>query len=518
MVGRWLHDGMPVLNQADQQKKTAYGTLDEEFFIEDNELLILDPDFWTEGYVLRDDATEQLHGSNSVPMFLVHVAVSVLGAGKSIGLLRALGIPMTLSDELASGWAHQWPSFATLAEDTSRDGRPHTFSVEDLSRVVYDGLQPYCQAAQSQLTKVIVEDCDLWEHLTVIEDVYLMRRGDVMSRLADAIFAKMDSGQTWSDFHFLNSAFRDITAGTHISADASLIRLSYRGGRDKAASRSVRAFEGLSVEYAAPFPLTYVFGPRTTQIYSSIFVFLLQVRRAKSVLERILVRGAAKGAHTGNDLKILYAMRSRLSWFVNVLLDFIATYVIHEELTKFHDALKGAKSLDEVIQLHQDHLDKLEKRCFLHPNSASIRRAIHSVLDIALHFNDCFVAFAGDTTLDISRQSLMSMKKHRSRRLQRQRKDAIGFSQSLQEAAVLSSDSSSDSEDDDENTINERSYSLAASMSAPEDGVGRIDKMSAELDGLVRLVRRSVESLAGGTGDAAPTFGIFAFALEDWDK
>jgi len=66
----------------------------------------------------------------------------------------------------------------------------------------------------------------------------------------------------------------------------------------------------------------------------------------------------------------------------------------------------------------------------------------------------------------------------------------------------------------------EPSFSMAASStSSAEDGFySRIDKMSSELDGLVRFVRRGVESLAGGTGEAAPAFGIFAFALEDWDN
>jgi len=34
---------------------------------------------------------------------------------------------------------------------------------------------------------------------------------------------------------------------------------------------------------------------------------------------------------------------------------------------------------------------------------------------------------------------------------------------------------------------------------------------------LVRFVRRGVESLANAVGNAVSTFGILAFALEDWD-
>lgn len=127
----------------------------------------------------------------------------------------------------------------------------------------------------------------------------------------------MDGQQTWTDFHFLNSAFRDITdTRTNRWIDSSLVRLSYRGSRERSATGTVKALDGLSVEYAAPFPLTYIFGPKTIQVYGSILVFMLQIRRAQSVLDRILVKGVVSVDHDAGDLKLFYAMRSKLSWFV----------------------------------------------------------------------------------------------------------------------------------------------------------------------------------------------------------
>lgn len=129
----------------------------------------------------------------------------------------------------------------------------------------------------------------------------------------------MDSQQPWNDFHFLNTAFRDVAeASPKKWIDPSLVRLSYRGNRDKANIRTVKGVDPLLVEYAVPFPLTYVFSPKAIQAYSSVFVWLVQLRRAQSVLESILLRGAAGmgGLHAQSDLKVLYAMRSKLSWFV----------------------------------------------------------------------------------------------------------------------------------------------------------------------------------------------------------
>jgi gamma-tubulin complex component 5 len=153
--------------------------------------------------------------------------------------------------------------------------------------------------------------------------------------------------------------------------------------------------------------------------------------------------------------------------------------------------------------------------------TSSLHRAIVSVLDICLHFSDFFVAFAGDTTThDISRQSI-TVRRHRSRRQRQQRKNIIAFSQSLQNTEHTSGEDSDLDEKhnaDLDNTA-EPSHSTGASMSHSEGGfVNHIDKMAAELDGLVRFIRRGTESLAGGTGEAAPAFEVLAFALEDWDS
>lgn len=151
--------------------------------------------------------------------------------------------------------------------------------------------------------------------------------------------------------------------------------------------------------------------------------------------------------------------------------------------------------------------------------TSSLHRAILSILDLALHFTDFFVTFAGDTTIthDVSRQSI-SIRGHRSRRQRRQRKNVIGFVQSLQ-GSLDSSDEDEDDFDVNVKDAPEPSFSLSASVSYAEEGMTtRMDKMSLELDGLVRFLRRGVESLAGGGSEAAPTFGVLAFALEDWDN
>ncbi|OJA18586.1 hypothetical protein AZE42_11191, partial [Rhizopogon vesiculosus] len=514
MVGRWVSDGMPV---RDTWEVAENRTLDEEFFVEDNELPLMDPEFWASGYILRPSDDFEVPGGAakalSVPVFLKRTADRILETGKAVGLLRVLGIPL-LSDTDGDPVEVQWHSLTVLLEQHKARGS----DPESLAHLVSDKIAPYYTSSGAQLTHVLTEDGDLSRHITAIQALYLMTKRDVIGHFADVLFAKanMDSQQHWQDFHFLNSAFRDVVDANNATKciETSLVRLSYRGSKSTTIAQTVKALEGLLVEYAVPFPLAYIFTPRVMSIYGSIFVFLLQIRRAKSVLERILVRGAMGGErHMKHELKIFYAMRGKLSWFINTLLNFLTTHVLYSQIATFHETFKAARSLDEMIKIHNDHLDTIQCGFLLQPETSALHRTVLSALDMCLHFSNIFTTFAGDNTHDISRLSIV-MKHHRSRRQRRLRRDVIGFSA----PRIISDDESDDDDDDIADDAPEPSFSMNASMLSHEgDLANHLSKLSSELDGVVRFLRRGCESCVGRMSKATSAFEILAFALEDWD-
>ena len=128
----------------------------------------------------------------------------------------------------------------------------------------------------------------------------------------------MDLGQTWNDFHFLNNTFRDTLKKYSVNRiEPTLVRFSYSGSRDKAFKGTIDTLGDLLVEYAAPFPLTYIFGLHTSGVYRSILIFLLQIRRAKNVLEGAHMRDIISRQKSKEDSnKIILSMRSKLIWFI----------------------------------------------------------------------------------------------------------------------------------------------------------------------------------------------------------
>lgn len=147
----------------------------------------------------------------------------------------------------------------------------------------------------------------------------------------------MDLGQTWNDFHFLNNTFRDTLKKYSVNRiEPTLVRFSYSGSRDKASKGTIDALGDLVVEYATPFPLTYIFGLHTSGVYRSILIFLLQIRRAKNVLESAHMRDITNRQKLKEDSnKIIFSMRSKLIWFIKCVVPFPISPCSEDLLRKY---------------------------------------------------------------------------------------------------------------------------------------------------------------------------------------
>ncbi|KAF8528848.1 Spc98 family-domain-containing protein [Hysterangium stoloniferum] len=515
----WLNDGIPIHVDFDDDGHKPKPTWDgREFFVRTNPLIEPGiPEFWEGGYTLppchrTSSNVLQLHGDSEddspLPHLLAPVSKDILAAGKAIGLLRAIDVLCRVGKD----WLSRWDTFSELTK---------SLRIEEVDRalddLVLETVLGPCRLAQGWLRRVLVEECQLWKHVRGLEEVCLMTRGDAMSQFSDRLFVRMDSRHPWTDFHFLNTAFQNVSrAGSRSWINPSLVRFSYRGRKDRNINRTVRAIDGLIVEYAVPFPLIYLFGPESHAGYSSVFRFLLQIRRAKNVLDRILIRGLGDVNlnYNRSDLRLFNVLRGKLTWFVNTLLNFIATNVIHTGTLYFHELLRDVESLDEMISVHRMHLDRILSRCLLQANTAALYRSILSILDLCLNFSDTLSAFTTDSSLDISRHSLILMtRRHRRRRALKP--DIIAFTEQLPPSDMSDS---TDTEDSEESVGEVAGTFENCSISNSEDSfMSRLSHISQELDGLVRFVRRGIESLAAGTGDASTTFGILAFDLESWD-
>ena len=210
-IGRWLRDGMDAV---EGEEIHGCPMQDEELFIEKGDVPLGSPEFWDEGYRLRRVAEDADHSTptqqrDDVPEVFRAISQHVLAAGKEVGLLRAMGLDTPASFRIQE---HKWPSFKQLyarsEENASKELELATLPLAGESQIldatagmrwasdtlvatVQDYAVYVCQKAHSQLIRVLKEDCELLRHLSGMQALFLMRRGDIISEWCDGVFAKV---------------------------------------------------------------------------------------------------------------------------------------------------------------------------------------------------------------------------------------------------------------------------------------------------------------------------------------
>lgn len=110
------------------------------------------------------------------------------------------------------------------------------------------------------------------------------------------------------------------------------------------------------------------YRPETMTLYSTIFTFLLQLRRAKHLIDRLsLIKPSTDLAglpRPDHELRAYYALRRKLGWLVGVLFEFMMSF-IEEEVGRFEEGVKGAGSLKEWVERHEKHVEGLRDRLLL---------------------------------------------------------------------------------------------------------------------------------------------------------
>ena len=102
------------------------------------------------------------------------------------------------------------------------------------------------------------------------------------------------------------------------------------------------------------------------ETYASIFIFLLQLRRAKHIIDRLSLSKLSDHVLPGSprDLKVFSALRRKLTWIVATLFGFFM-FVVQKEVDRFALALERSTSVRELVDAHQAHVVKLLDRLLL---------------------------------------------------------------------------------------------------------------------------------------------------------
>ncbi|WJX41317.1 hypothetical protein P8452_28686 [Trifolium repens] len=237
-----------------------------------------------------------------------------------------------------------------------------------------------------------VYSCDLLQHFTTV------------------IFDKLDKGETWDDDFELNTILQESIRNSAdcmlLSAPDSLVVSITKNivESDEEASTSgsvlgtprkshvnnfgINGLDMLKFTYKVPWPLELIANTEAIKKYNQVMRFLLKVKRAKFVLDKVR-RWMWKGrGSTTNNRKHHWLVEQKLLHFVDAFHQYVMDRVYHSAWRELCEGMSVAKSLDEVIEAHEAYMLSIQRQCFVVPDKlgALIASRVNIILGLALDF------------------------------------------------------------------------------------------------------------------------------------
>ena len=359
---------------------------------------------WRSQYHLTKDSKGDLHA----PKFLHVAAKKIFNTGKSVDFLGLIAArpgdessvdflkhlewkDHDLRRDLAKEVAMNYESVCQPAQLGLFSPFPELFDMA-LDRWIANKHQ----ASSSELRAQLESRCGLRSSLDALECIYFAR-GD--TNINDGIFEKVDRGNSrWNDGLTMDDLFQ----GSLSSISFDRVKICPRPAiqqEARGARRSMNVLEDIRVSYSLPWPVANVIRTDSIEVYQRVFVFLLQLRRAKYLLQRRETVNGVRATAKKPPLQ-LYALRHRLLWLTNTMVTYIADMVLSAATADMRIAMDRAQDVDTMIAVHQAYITKLEDQCLLLKKHTSTRQAIISLLDLTILFSDVQASYAGNTSTD----------------------------------------------------------------------------------------------------------------------
>lgn len=482
------------------------GNNDATFFVSLKGEVTQPSSLWSEQYQLLKTSSGHL----LAPKFLHTAAKQVFNVGKSVVFLKQLG-----SLEEPPRGDHAQESRLNYDSVCSPCSSTSLIPFSELFNNAFDSwMQSKQQSSLLTLRDRLYSQCGLWRSLNALEYLYFLRDGALSTTVCVAIFDRIDRNtKAWNDRYVLTELFRG-AYGSLESVDAGKlsIRSTPGGYRDpQNRRRSVKILSSVSVEYKIPWAIGNIVRKQSIVIYQRICTFLLQIRRAKHILERqrLLTTHLSSpdndSSDEANENSHIYALRLRLLVFTNTLYAYLTETVLGPSTADMRKAMADAQDVDAMIAVHGSYIAHLEAQSLLSKKLAPIHQAIISLLDLAILFSDTQASYNGERLADLTNRSILSAASSTQRwRRRRSRRPAKGGSPSLS-----SEDDDDDADDDEDEAANGVDTSYVST--AETTYVDRLRKMREQFERLYEFVSVGLHAV-GRTGDE-PCWEVLAERL-----
>ena len=265
-----------------------------------------------------------------------------------------------------------------------------------LRRAVAPVVERRHAAASSTLVTLFLQDLRLEATLSRARKLFFMEAGDLMHSFCSQLFPLLEEeGEEAADSSSLTLLLQDCLA-PRFPGWAELCSVERAGP----------GLQGVTLHLAADWPLTLVLTRANLATYNAVFQFLASVKRSLWALQAIrparlreleeeqeLSTSSLALPSPDTSLPLagkqhrLQLLRSWLLYFTSTVHGYFMSRVVHSTELQLAARLRAARDLDTILAVHQEYLDRIHDRCFLHPSAGMLREAVVMVLGLGVELH-----------------------------------------------------------------------------------------------------------------------------------
>lgn len=352
---------------------------DGSFFILDSNHNCELGEFWHGHFSIR----RRPDGTPSAPKCFVFFTQKIFALGKSRALMRRLGQER---DDVSDGHA-PLPFFDGILDNLRQD------TLMPFTQLLHDRLALWIAEVSTdctpQLQSAILHDHGLTKTTDALPYIYCSRDGIAFSAFAEALIARAPgmgcNNRPWSDQFLLTELAHNIFGGIP-GVDADNVYVSATSNEEAnttlAVSTTVQNLAELEIRYKLPWPVQNVTRSSTPVLHSKVFVFLLQVYYASSLIQGHLFELRSGEARSGSASKAVLKLRQHLLCFTSLMQAYLTTtaHTLHQQM---QDRMLAAEDIDAMAMVWAEHERRLETSLLLTERLGPVRDAIIRILEIS---------------------------------------------------------------------------------------------------------------------------------------
>ncbi|EZA47650.1 Gamma-tubulin complex component [Ooceraea biroi] len=245
----------------------------------------------------------------------------------------------------------------------------------------------------SRLVKnIMVEEYKLQTHLQLLRLVYMMEAGHVMNKFYQILFYEIENNQMWANSYFLSCILEEIFSQYWPNTSS---RWSVMVHGNVNTHQVLQAVNSITLHYAVEWPISIMLTKKVLEKYNEIFRFHLKLKWALWTLNNLRFSDleGSRSPRVRDRLEQFHIRRleSLRFWLLHAI-GSIHTYLSGQVLQSLgfilEKDLAQADSLDTIVSVHNEYLNKVHEHCLLTEEFEDIMTTINNMIEMCIHIRD----------------------------------------------------------------------------------------------------------------------------------